>query len=501
MSNKGNVIDYVWKDRSPLTADNYNEIDGLVMSELSYMKFEDITWTEEQLSNGITIEDYAQILLDNSSNLGENERSFLGALKIGTRYKNLKVTDMAALNGNEYWSNGQTHHQSESGQWAGLTVEIDDRTCIVANRGTDTTTRGWNEDLELAYTTTGTPAQIASRDYLENNRYDNVYDVGHSKGANDSVSGYAMADKSTRDRVKRIDTYDGPGNNDEFIGLHEEGYSELADKQHNHFPKDSIIGTMLNDHPGENDYCNTNTNPNDMSAIFSEHDPFSWSIDLDSKEFDGNADNQSDISRLINDSLDDALDGLGPDGRRTAVDILQRIGVASLMEREEDMSTGAKILRILAGLMSLSDGEVAAILMFLFNLLRDMYLNSMRIRSESYKYTRAQTDGSRYAADAAPGRSRFSVSTDILRHSMVGMRDIAQQIDMTIPRFDAVNVELGSFIHDEIMDVLSALRYDMLKERRSILDLHDCIEYVALEYESTEEEILSRPLWVPSSAW
>ena len=62
----GDLAQYVLNNEEPLTSDNYNEIDGLVFSQLSYSKFESpsITWSREELERSISVKDFAKRILE-----------------------------------------------------------------------------------------------------------------------------------------------------------------------------------------------------------------------------------------------------------------------------------------------------------------------------------------------------------------------------------------------------------------------------------------------------
>ena len=130
----GNIITYIKKNTNQLSTENYNEVDGLVFSQLSYMRYEDVEWPEGEVS----VSEFAKKLSENSSEKDNNTR-FLKALAQNPRYKNCIITDMAALNGRKYWQNGEEKFQFGDGQWAALTIKIGSDTSVVAMRGTNGT--------------------------------------------------------------------------------------------------------------------------------------------------------------------------------------------------------------------------------------------------------------------------------------------------------------------------------------------------------------------------
>ena len=159
----GDITDYIEETKTPLNEKNY----ALIFSELSYMRFEDVSWTDDQLSNGITIREFAKTCLEHHLWKTQDEQAFLIALEKEGRYSSCRIINMAALNGNTLWRGGQSQKLNVEGQWAAMTIEIGNDTGVVAMRGTDGTKIGWDEDLELAYTVYGTTAQIMSKEYFE----------------------------------------------------------------------------------------------------------------------------------------------------------------------------------------------------------------------------------------------------------------------------------------------------------------------------------------------
>lgn len=348
----GDLASYVKHSDGPMTSSNYNEIDGLVFSSVAYTKFESskVTWTESELENGISMQQFAKRMLDTDKACGgtllasEDQRALLEAIQNSDRYENCMVNDLAACKGTEIWDAGKNSTISDDAQWAAMTIDIKDgtNTSVVAMRGTDGTTLGWNEDFELGYEAGGTTAQKLSRDYLAACDADKIALVGHSKGGNDVVSAYVMSEKSVRDRVFEINNYDGPGSNYKFIKNYKEGYSELDSKLNNYYPKNSVVGQLLNDNPGKHYYCEADVkgHTEDM-GIMGEHDPYSWEF-----EKKGTLDNtkQGDVSKILNRVLDNTLKGLNNTEAVLVLRTFIQIGIPELIATHQiDYSTWQKL--------------------------------------------------------------------------------------------------------------------------------------------------------------
>ena len=327
------LVSYVQNNDQLLTEANYNEVDGLIFAQMSYGRFEDVYDSDKgsaaynsniyEYSRETTVKDFASDMLH--TNLSDDQKEFYTALVNSPRYVNCKIHDFAVAD-------------TDKSQWAALTVDIDKGSSVIAMRGTDGTTKGWLEDLELIHDVDGTNAQNYSKDYLENSSVQNIYLTGHSKGGNDCTSAYIMADADVRDRVVQINNYDGPGINNNMKRMYSEGYSELADKTYNYYPKDSIVGKLLNDNPGENIYVDAEVREGFAGfGIIGEHDPFAFKTN--NNEFDVNEGGATYLSDFINKTLDDTVDGMAQPQRYLFAQTIEKMGLMSLIAgKKEDIS-------------------------------------------------------------------------------------------------------------------------------------------------------------------
>ena len=341
----GDIAIYVQNASEVMNASNYSDVDALVFSTMSYVKFEDsrVTWTKSELEDGISMQDFAKKMLDSNkikggdgSNLLTSEQeALLKAVAESDRYKECKINNLAAVNGNSMWDAGRQSTLSNDAQWGAMTIDMNDGSgsSVVAMRGTDGTTMGWNEDFELGFEPGGTTAQRLSRDYLKGVDADSMYLTGHSKGGNDVSSAYMMSDKSIRDKVVQVTNYDGPGHNSEFIENFGDGYKELASKQRNIYPQDTVIGKLLNNNPGKPIYVKSVQKGHTTIPVLGEHDTYSWILDGDNlKET-----RQSEFSRIIDQVTDSSLKGLSNSERQHALEFLIRIGIPALIAKDAKM--------------------------------------------------------------------------------------------------------------------------------------------------------------------
>ena len=157
-----NIIDYIkWRGDLDLQIDPFNDIDGLILSELAYVDFDKIVpafLSKESRS----LEDVANDFFNlNDLDKLMDEFSFIKdaiiLLKIAAkskRYKNILLSDY--LNELDYQA---------VKQFAAITFQLPDSSIYVAFRGTDDMILGWKEDFMMTYTMP-ISSQIRAKEYL-----------------------------------------------------------------------------------------------------------------------------------------------------------------------------------------------------------------------------------------------------------------------------------------------------------------------------------------------
>lgn len=301
------LVTYVRENERALFAGNYGPEDALVFAQLSYLKFEKVYGCHYD-GAPVRLAHCAGELLRRLGGEDADNRSFLEALTESERYKGCTADRFAAEN--------------ERSQWAAVTIHMNDffDSAVIAMRGTDGTTLGWTEDLKLLYKEKGTEAQKLSADYLEDSRERNLFLTGHSKGGNNVTSAFVMAGADKRDKVVRIDNFDGPGVNTKFRERYAQGYVQLGKRLSNFYPQDSVIGLLLDDNPGESFYVESSR----AEGILHEHDPYNWKFDRNHRFA---YTDQSELSKIIDDVLDIAVDTMSQWERVVLVSALVKAGV------------------------------------------------------------------------------------------------------------------------------------------------------------------------------
>ena len=277
---------YAESSREPLTADNYTEEDAAVLSNLAYVKFE----KNESIMNGtydphMTVTDYATEM--SKYKHSNDEKAFLESVANSQRYANCEIGDFKSTY--SHYTNDADIQKYDS-QFAAFTVKVGDDK-IVAMRGTDGNASAWREDFNLLNEDAkGTQSQRDAAEYVKHTADGmegsdgHIMIAGHSKGGNNAVSSYIMNGSDVRNRVSRIDNLDGPGFNETMQQAYKDGYSELGDKLHNTYPKDSLIGQLLNNNPGSNKFVDSNVRDGfEKAGIGGEHDLNSWQLSGDGR--------------------------------------------------------------------------------------------------------------------------------------------------------------------------------------------------------------------------
>ena len=158
-----NMIDYLdWRGDITLRQSPFNEVDNLILSNLSYGRFDGIV---------PPMEESALLLLPAAAKAHAEKGPFdvlkfdalapeylpkmLEKMSSCSRFSSAALSDFAACTDESYEM-----------QFAALTVHLDDGSLFVSFRGTDDSLVGWKEDFNLSFLDT-IPSQTAAVQYLE----------------------------------------------------------------------------------------------------------------------------------------------------------------------------------------------------------------------------------------------------------------------------------------------------------------------------------------------
>jgi hypothetical protein len=256
-----NIIDYLtWRGDVPLYAVPFNDVDNLILSELSYLAL------EHALPEGgeMTVKELGAELADRPEAFfyieRENNRLMLKLMAEGDRFSGARIC----------LYRHETDAEREK-QFAAVTFLLADGTAFVAYRGTDNTIVGWKEDFNLSFACP-VPAQVDALSYLMEaaKLHSGPLRVGgHSKGGNLAVFAVAHSPDHVQDRILQVYSNDGPGMDEATFAS--PGYARIVLRLRSIVPQSSVIGILLQ-HP--EDYMVAKSNG---FGIF-QHNPFSWQV-------------------------------------------------------------------------------------------------------------------------------------------------------------------------------------------------------------------------------
>lgn len=254
--------DYTFKEK-PL-----NEVDSLVLSQLSYLKFDGIVPDIMEDKPFVTIgylnghQDKEKLFAD------ERYREANTALFEGM----LNSTRFGTLRMNYYVNIIETERET---QFSAVTFLLDDKTVYLAYRGTDETIIGWKEDFNLAFSEP-VPGQLRSVAYMNTvaGRFPApFYAGGHSKGGNFAVYAAMNCEPQVQERITKIFSHDGPGFRPE---IREQGnYGRIAGRIVKIIPHSSLVGMLLESHA--EDYIVVES----KTFGLLQHDPYTWLVKED----------------------------------------------------------------------------------------------------------------------------------------------------------------------------------------------------------------------------
>ncbi len=338
-----NLLDYIgWRGDLSLKASPFNEVDALILAELSFLDFTAIVPPPE-LGRGVVLREAAAEFFRRS----EGKEVDMGVLvpdaipdMFCRMAGSIRYGDMV-LGGFESLTDLALEQQ-----FAALTVELGDGSVCVAFRGTDDTLVGWKEDLNLSFLEK-IPSQEQARAYLariaQQYKKEKLRITGHSKGGNLAVFSAVNADEKTQKRILGVYNNDGPG----FLSdLRErEEYLRIADRITTIVPQSSVVGRLL-----EHD--------RNMQVVYStasgvmQHDGFSWEVlgteFVRLKDF-------SREGKLLDETIDRWAESLSPQQREAFADavyeVLTATGARTLSDlRGEKLSSAAAIVKTFSNL-------------------------------------------------------------------------------------------------------------------------------------------------------
>lgn len=263
-----NILDYLdWRGDIGFEASPFNEVDSLILSELSYVDFKDYVGSD--FSTPITLKEAGEKLISDEgkavfSMLFLDTKEFTELLQKASasrRFGGIKLLNFV--------NNIDTDREM---QFSAITYELYGDLIYIAFRGTDDTVVGWKEDLNMGVLET-IPSQPSALAYLIHTatRFSNRKIIlgGHSKGGNLAIYSAINSHSSIHSRIEHIYNHDGPG----FLNgiSNNNAFSKLEPRITTLIPQGSIVGMLL-----EHDEKYSIVESNKSGLL--QHNGFSWEV-------------------------------------------------------------------------------------------------------------------------------------------------------------------------------------------------------------------------------
>ena len=265
-----NLLDYLdWRGDLTLEQAPFNEVDNLILAELSFVDFKGIVPPPGE-GDSVPLHQAAEAFFDT---IPAGETIDMGVLvpaaipdmlrkmAASRRFRDMKLNCFVS------WLDTE-----KAEQFAALAIETGDGLLYLSFRGTDDTLAGWKEDFLLACLPE-IPAQKMAVQYVRDvaRQYPRkrLRLGGHSKGGNLAVYAGVFCPESVQKRMIAVWSNDGPGFHTDLLDLPE--HRRIADRIYSIVPKSSVVGMLL-EH--EEDYTVVDSN----QLGFMQHDGFSWQV-------------------------------------------------------------------------------------------------------------------------------------------------------------------------------------------------------------------------------
>ena len=320
-----NLMDYLdWRGDLTLDQDPFNEVDNLILAELSFVDFGGIVPPPGK-GESVPLCDAAEAFFRKYPQGEPIEMGVLVPDEIPEMLRKMALSPRFCrmrLSGFADWLD-----EGRGEQFAALTVETGDGRLYLSFRGTDDTLAGWQEDFYLAFMPE-VPAQTMAVQYVRDmaRQYPRrkLRLGGHSKGGNLAVYAAVQCPAAVQRRIESVWSNDGPGFHEEFLDLPQ--HRRVAERIHSIVPKSSVVGMLL-EH--EEDYTVVDS---DHLGLW-QHDGFSWQVMGRSFVTLGKITRQAQLSDT---TLRQWLRGMSPESREKFVDalftVLKSSGAATLTD-------------------------------------------------------------------------------------------------------------------------------------------------------------------------
>lgn len=344
-----------------------NDVDSLILCQLSYLKFDGIVPDVRRGGYSVTLAeiarhaDYEKLYADERF-AKSNRALFEGMLK-SRRFGELRL--------NCYINLVETEWET---QFSAVTYLLEDGTLYIAYRGTDETIVGWKEDFNMAFLNP-VPGQAYSVKYLNmvtSRLKSRFYIGGHSKGGNLAVYAAMKCTEEVRSRILKVYSMDGPGFRPEV--LQECHYERIEDRVVKILPHSSLIGMLF-----EKDIHYQVVESKTFGLA--QHDPYTWLVE--GEDF-VRVEDIYESRRMMDNTLNEWILSLNEQQLRTFVDTLYQVISASKAENLIEFTADwHKSMNGIIGALKEVDEQTARILREIIKSLFD--IAAVRMKEEFKK--------------------------------------------------------------------------------------------------------------------
>ena len=302
----GTLFDYLdWRGDLSFDSSPLNEVDSLILSQISYMDFEGIV--PEAADSPVPLSVAAREYLRRH----KGEIPYLGKIlppqTVSLTARAAKTRRFGSLSLCGYVNRIDDGAES---QFSAVTFLSEKGRAYLAYRGTDDTLVGWKENFNMSFMMP-VPAQLEAVAYLTRMAGalpGDFYLGGHSKGGNLAVYAAVKCDPRLMDRILEVFNNDGPGFDRPFVESAE--YKSMRGKIRTLVPQSSVVGMLL-EHEENYEVVQSSA-----SGIL-QHNAFSWEV-LGNRFI--HLDTVVEESRLIDTTLKEWLQEMAPEERERFVD-------------------------------------------------------------------------------------------------------------------------------------------------------------------------------------
>lgn len=330
-----NLMDYLdWRGDLTLEISPFNEVDALILAELSFVDFDGIVPPPE-LGRGLPLNEAAEAFFARHGGkdvpmgvlVPDTISKMLRKLMTSPRFRNMTLNGYTAL-----------LDDSIEQQFAALTIDLGNGSIYISFRGTDDTIVGWKEDLNMGFLEE-IPSQKQAVEYVARvaRQYSDktIRIGGHSKGGNLAAWAGLHLPHKNYGRLLAVYNNDGPGFNRSMTERPE--YVLLRDKMHTFIPESSIVGVLL-------EHCEDYTVIASTAKSIMQHEALSWCTERNRFI---HLEERSTMGRRSDDVLRDWIGSMTPQERKDFTDaffeILSMGGKARTLDDVQEMGLSGAV--------------------------------------------------------------------------------------------------------------------------------------------------------------